>query len=228
MKNKELKNQLIEPMIDHLTGNGIDLAQNYAEIALDSFLKPSLLKDVPLVGSAMKLGQSVLTVKNLITARNYYIFISELRKDKKTDEELQEHLHELEKDPKKLQKEIEMLLVYIERYKEEEKVQYMVNVYRAYFDRSLAGINWDTTVVFFELLDRILPQDIRDLERVFTEGASSEVFNDHAGLLRLSALGLLQYFDGKEEKWGHNKKGLVKITSQGKCFYRIIKNGKAV
>lgn len=228
MKSKKLENELIEPMIEHLTGNGIDLAQDYTEIALDSFLNPGLLKDVPLLGTALKLGQSVLTVRNLIMARNYYIFISELRKNKKTDQELQKHLRELQKDPQKLRKEIEMLLIYIERYKEEEKAQYMANVYSAYFDHTLSGIDWDTTVVFFELLDRILPQDIRDFERVFAEGTSSEIFYDHSGLLRLSALGLLQYFDGKEEASGRNKNSLAQITSQGKLFYRIIKFGKAV
>lgn len=204
MKSKRIENQLILPMIKLLTENGIDLAQDYTELALDSFLDPGLLKDVPLVGTALKFGQSVLAVRNLIMARNYYIFISELRKNKKTDQQLQEHLRELEKDPEKLRKEIEMLLIYIERYQEEEKTKYMANVYCAYLDHTLSGINWDTAVVFFELLDRILPQDIHDLERVFSEGTSSEVFNDHSGLLRLSALGLLQYFNGKEEAYGHN------------------------
>lgn len=72
MKSRELENQLIEPMVEHLIGNGIDLAEDYTEIALDSFLNSDLLKDVPLVGTALKLGQSVLTVRNLIMARNYY------------------------------------------------------------------------------------------------------------------------------------------------------------
>lgn len=228
MKNKELENQLIEPMINHLTGNGIDLAQDYTEIALDSFLNYGLLKDVPLVGTAFKLGQSVLTLRNLIMARNYYIFISELRKNKKIDEELQEHLRELGKDPKKLRKEIEMLLIYIERYQEEEKAQYMANIYCAYLNHTVSGINWDTTVVFLELLDRVLLRDIHDFERVFAGETSSQVFNDHSGLLRLSALGLLQYFNGKEEPYGYNKNGLAKVTCQGKVFYRIIKQGKAI
>ena len=83
-------------MIDCLTRNSIDLVQDYTEIALDSFLQPGLLKDVPLIGTALKLGQSVLSFKNLIMARNYYIFISDLRKDKKTDVALQKHIREYE------------------------------------------------------------------------------------------------------------------------------------
>lgn len=226
MNEKSTENKLIAPMIDCLTRNSIDLVQDYTEIALDSFLQPGLLKDVPLIGTALKLGQSVLSFKNLIMARNYYIFISDLRKDKKTDVALQKHIREYERDPKKIQKELEMLLIYMERYKEEEKAQYMANIYRAYLNDSLAGINWETATAFFEILDRILLQDIYDLERVVKNGANKENFNDHSGLLRLSALGLLQYFNGKEEKYGHNKKGLARITVLGKLFYRIIRTGK--
>ena len=226
MNKKTLEKKLIAPMIDCLTGNGIDLVQDYTEIALDSFLDQGLLKDVPVIGTALKLGQSVLSVRNLIMARNYYIFISDLRKEKKTDAELQRHIREFENKPKKIQKELELLLIYMDRYKEEEKAQYMANIYRAYLNNSVAGINWETAAAFFEILDRILLQDIRDLETVVKKGANKENFSDHSSLLRLSSLGVLQYFNGKEEKYGYNKKGLAKITSHVKLFYRVIKTGK--
>ena len=226
MDNERSENELIKPMINHLIGNGIDLTKDYAEMALDSFLNPGLLKDVPFLGTVIKLGQSILTVKNLNMTRNYYIFISNLRKDKKIDAKLQEHILELEKHPKKMQQELEILLLYIEQYKEIEKVEYMVNVYWAYLNDTVAGINWETAVAFFEILNRMLPQDIYALEKVVEEGARQEVFSDHSSLLRLSALGLLQYFNGKEEEFGYHKKGLAQITSQGKSFYRVIKTRK--
>lgn len=200
MNENSLENKLIAPMIEHLTGNGIDLMQDYLEIGLDGFLSPNLLKDIPLVGTALKLGQIALTVRNLIMTRNYYVFISDLRKDRKTDIELKKHIQVLNNNPKQLQKELEILLVYLEQYKEVEKAQYMANVYRAYLNCSVGGIEWETAVAFFEILDRILPQDIRSLEQVFMKGVNKEEVNDHSSLLRLSALGLLQYFDGKEEK----------------------------
>lgn len=49
MNEKSTENKLIAPMIDCLTRNSIDLVQDYTEIALDSFLQPGLLKDVPLI-----------------------------------------------------------------------------------------------------------------------------------------------------------------------------------
>lgn len=232
MKRKKMEYQLIEPMIEHLTGDVIDLTQDYAEMALDTFLQPGMLQDVPVVGTALKLGRSILSIKDLIATRNYYVFISEMRKAAQADSMLQkrieEHLLKVENDPEKRQKEIEWLLLYIERYKEQEKAKYMANIYRAYLNNSVSGINWETATAFFEILDRLLLQDIRDLTKVFTEGKSARMFSDHSGLLRLSALGLMQYFNGKEEPYGHNKSGLVKVTMQGKVFYHVIKYGKVI
>ena len=232
MKRKKMEYQLIEPMIEHLTGDVIDLTQDYAEMALDTFLQPGMLQDVPVIGTALKLGRSILSIKDLIATRNYYVFISEMRKAAQADSILQkrieEHLLTVENDPEKRQKEIEWLLLYIERYKEQEKAKYMANIYRAYLNNPVSGINWETATAFFEILDRILIQDICDFEKVFAKGASSQVFNDNSGLLRLSALGLLQYFNGREEAYGHNKSGLAVVTSQGKLFYSIIKYGKAI
>ena len=81
---------------------------------------------------------------------------------------------------------------------------------------------------FFEILDRLLPSDIDDLKKMVIYGAEAEKFNDHSGLLRLSALGLVQYFNGKEEKYGHNKTGVAKLTVQGKAFYRVITAAKTI
>lgn len=232
MKRKKMENELIEPMIEHLTDDVIDLTQDYAEMALDMFLQPGMLQDVPVVGTALKLGRSILSIKDLIAARNYYIFISEMRKAAQVDGSLQkrieEHLSVGESDPEKREKEIEWLLLYIERYKEQEKAKYMANIYRAYLNNSVSGIDWETATTFFEILDRLLLQDIRDFKEVFTEGKSAQVFSNHSGLLRLSALGLMQYFNGKEEPYGHNKSGLVKVTMQGKVFYKVIKCGKVI
>ncbi len=102
----------------------------------------------------------------------------------------------------------------------------MANIYRCYLNNSVDGIDWNTAVVFFEILDRILLQDLWDLEKVVKNGAGKDNFNDHAGLLRLSACGLLQYSNG--EGYVDDKVKLARLTSQGKLFYRVIKNGKAI
>ena len=127
-----------------------------------------------------------------------------------------------------IKRELETLIIYLKQYKSVDKIQYMVNIYCAFLSCSIGRIQWNQVLIFFEILDRLLPSDIDDLKKMVIYGAEAEKFNDHSGLLRLSALGLVQYFNGKEEKYGHNKTGVAKLTVQGKAFYRVITAAKAI
>ena len=221
------KNFLIQ-MIAHLMDENMDLSIDYMEMGLDYFLSDGILKDIPLIGTGWKLGQNIMTIRNSITARNYWVFISELRKDKVTAEKLEKHIAQLNSNPQQAKKELEMLLIYIDRYNEVKKAQYLANIYRCFLNQSVAGIDWETATAFFEILDRILLQDLSALKTVCTYGTHKEYFNEHSSLLRLSALGLLQYFNGKEEAYGHNKIGVARLTVSGKAFYRTITTGSLI
>ena len=224
MNNRDNDNAHYESMKNGLLGSGIDMAKEYAEIALDSLLNEGILKEIPIVGTIFNLGKCGLTIKNLQFTRNYLIFLQEVRNNEKTVMELEKHIEELNNNPKQM----ETLLIYLEEYKSVDKIKYMANIYRAFLSPNILKVNWEETLIFFELLDRLLPSDIEDLKKMMTYGARATEFNDHSGLLRLSALGLLQYFNGKEEKYEHNKIGLARITAQGKAFYRVITDAKVV
>lgn len=224
MNNRDNDNAHYESMKNGLLGSGIDMAKEYAEIALDSLLNEGILKEIPIVGTIFNLGKCGLTIKNLQFTRNYLTFLQEVRNNEKTVMELEKHIEELNNNPKQM----ETLLIYLEEYKSVDKIKYMANIYRAFLSPNILKVNWEETLIFFELLDRLLPSDIEDLKKMMTYGARATEFNDHSGLLRLSALGLLQYFNGKEEKYEHNKIGLARITAQGKAFYRVITDAKVV
>lgn len=53
----------------------------------------------------------------------------------------------------------------MEQYKSVEKIQYMVNIYRVFLSYSIGRIQWNQ-VLFFEILDRLLPSDIDDLKKI--------------------------------------------------------------
>lgn len=205
---------------------GEDTVKDYGEMALDAFLDDNMLKNIPVIGTLINLGKCGMTIKNLQFAKNYYVFIQEIRNKEISKEKLDKHIEELKNNPKRMRKEMETLLIYLEQYKEIEKIKYMANIYYAFLRSGLKGIKWDQALIFFEILDRLLLCDIEDLKKIKRKGAKPGVFNDHSGLLRLSALGLLQYFNGKEEKYGHNKSGIANVTSQGEIFYRVITSGK--
>lgn len=222
-----MEKELLKPSLNNFLETSVDLSVDYAETALDYFCDTELIKNVPIIGTLIGLGKLAFSINTCNMLRNYCTFLAKVKEKNISVEALEKHKRELENNPKQMQRELEILLVYLDKYKESEKAKYMGNIYLAFLNNSPFGINWDQATIFFEILDRILISDIEDLKKMMHEGAHSKNFNDHSGLLRLSALGLIQYFNGVEETFGHNKTGLAKITSQGKLFYRVITTAKA-
>ena len=221
-------NEHYKSMCNNLLGIGVDIFKDYGEMALDFFTDDNIIKNIPIISTFINLGKCGITIRTLQFARNYCSFIEKVRNGEIPKEQLEKHINELNTNPKQMQKEIETLLIYLEQYKEINQIEYMANIYRAFLLPDIGGIDWDEVVIFFELLSRLLPRDIEDLNKIALHGARASEFNDHSGLLRLSSLGLVQYFNGKEEKYGHNKSGVAKLTGQGKLFYRVITYAKAV
>ena len=88
----------------------------------DAFLDDNMLKNIPVIGTLINLGKCGMTIKNLQFAKNYYIFIQEIRNKEISKEKLDKHIEELKNNPKRMRKEMETLLIYLEQYKEIEKL----------------------------------------------------------------------------------------------------------
>ena len=214
--------QYYDSIISGLLETAVDISIDYGEVALDYFLDDKIIKDIPIIGTLANLGKCIISIKNLQFAKNYYTFIQLIRNNKKTVEELEKHIKCLNNNPKQMKKEIDTLLIYLEEYKNSDKIQYMSNIYRAFLSPGILAIDWNQTLIYFEILGRLLPDDIETLKRIAVYGAQAKEFSDHSGALRLSALGLVQYFNGKEVNCGHNKYRIAKLTMEGKRFYRTI------
>ena len=214
--------QYYDSIISGLLETAVDISIDYGEVALDYFLDDKIIKDIPIIGTLANLGKCIISIKNLQFAKNYYTFIQLIRNNKKTVEELEKHIKCLNNNPKQMKKEIDTLLIYLEEYKNSDKIQYMSNIYRAFLSPGILAIDWNQTLIYFEILGRLLPDDIETLKRIAVYGAQAREFSDHSGALRLSALGLVQYFNGKEVNCGHNKYRIAKLTMEGKRFYRTI------
>ena len=214
--------QYYDSIISGLLETAVDTSIDYGEVALDYFLDDKIIKDIPIIGTLVNLGKCIISIKSLQFAKNYYTFIQLVRNNKKTVEELEKHIKCFNNNPKQMKKEIDTLLIYLEEYKNSDKIQYMSNIYRAFLSPEILAIDWNQTLIYFEILGRLLPDDIETLKRIAVYGAQAREFSEHSGVLRLSALGLVQYFNGKEVNCGHNKYRIAKLTMEGKRFYRTI------
>lgn len=214
--------QYYDSIISGLLETAVDSSVDYGELALDYFLDDKIIKDIPIIGTLVNLGKCIISIKSLQFAKNYYTFIQLVRNNKKTVEELEKHIKSLNNNPKQMKKEIDTLLIYLEEYKNSNKIQYMFNIYRAFLSPGIFAMDWNQTLIYFEILGRLLPDDIEALKKIAVYGAQASEFSDHSELLRLSALGLVQYFNGKEVNCGHDKHRIARLTIEGKRFYRII------
>ena len=100
---------------------GEDTGKDYREMAFDAILDDNMLKNIPVIGTLINLAKWGMTIKNLQFAKNYYVFIQEIRNKEISKEKLDKHIEELKNNPKRMRKEMETLLIYLEQYKEIKK-----------------------------------------------------------------------------------------------------------
>lgn len=163
-----------------------NIATDILEIGLDSILDDGLLKEVPILSTAVnvfKIGKSVVERHYL---KKLAAFISQLNKGI-VDEKQRDYYKNTVKDhPRKRDEELEYILIIIDRYIHADKAKKLAKLYLSYLDKE---IDWETFTKCSEILDRLLPGDYQELSLGFWPNLSDSEVSD--SLLRLVSLGLV-------------------------------------
>ncbi len=125
----EIELQPVQNLKDTMLDATIDTIEDIAEIGLDSLLNEGVIKDIPIVGALFRIGKGVSSVKDAITAKRILIFTQQLRKNNIDGNKLQKHIEKLNDDPKKFNKELEIILDYIDKQAGYIKAKILVNFY---------------------------------------------------------------------------------------------------
>lgn len=161
-----------------------ELISNVAEVGLDEILQNEFLKDIPIISTAVSIYKIGNNIHNAHLLKKYACFLDEFNRDSFENDSRDKYKQYFEESNRK--RDIEYLLILLERYIEENKARRLAKIYEAYLDK---GISWDDLRLFAETLDRFLPGDyemLREKETFQTlRGRETEV------LLRLTGLGLL-------------------------------------
>lgn len=182
--DKEAADSLKTDICFTVCEEAIDGISNLAEVGLDSIIRDGVLRDIPAISTIISFFKIGNTVHEAHLLRKYACFLDEFNHDatkRGTREKYKEYFAE-----KNRQKDIEYLLIMIERYTEGEKARWLAKAYEAYLDGFL---DWNELRVFSEVIDRFLPGDYETLR----EKDYFETFNgkETESLLRLTGLGLL-------------------------------------
>lgn len=180
------KNELAVSLGNSFSDEAHSIAIDAAEIGLDSILEDGLLKDIPFVSTVVGLYKIGKSIRERYYFDKLYKFIQALNAGASTEEEREKYRSKILEDQKIRNKEIEYLLVLIDRYIGIDKSRYLAVIYLSYLD---GNISWLDVCKYAEVIDRFLPGDFELLKSSGAFHSVRDVGTD--SLQRLIAQGLV-------------------------------------
>ena len=184
-KDENVYYDLVSAFNDSLTSEIILTATDLGEVALDSFLESGIIKDIPLLSTVVSLFKIGHSVGDAFYIKKLATFINEINRNVIEAEKLEKYKKLIHENPKKFKKDIEFILVLINRFIDSEKSKYLAKLYVAYLEEK---IDWKDFVKYSQVIDQLFNTD---LEVIFLEGVLLCKRKDSDDILRLESLGLL-------------------------------------
>lgn len=168
-----------------ISGETLSSTADLLEVGLDSIMNDGLLKDIPVLSTAVslyKIGRSLYERHYL---KKLAGFVYALNQDVIDEKKREYYRKKITDNPESRNKELEHILVLIDRYIHVNKAELLATFYLSYLDGSISWLEFSKCA---EIIDRLLPGDLEMLK----EGAKQEINDDYVSdsLLRMEGLGL--------------------------------------
>lgn len=169
-----------------LTEEVSGITGEYLELGLDALVEDGLLKDIPIVSTAV----AVYKIGKSIRERHYVAklvsFLNGINNGIVDEEKREKYRKKFATNEKFRNQELEYILILTDRYIGFDKPQMLAKLYLAYLDEI---INWMTFIKYAECIDRFLPGDQLVLDS--TEIEKAQYNDNYDAVSRLEALGLI-------------------------------------
>ena len=205
-----------ETIYDNVLNVGTDIA----EISIDALMEDGIVKDIPVIGTIYKIGKTVTAVKDIVSTKRTLVFAQQVQHQNIGKDVLQKHKEKLIDDPKKFNKELEVILDYLEKQTGYLKAKILGKFYYLYLSNRckwsdfglLADITSSVSIYDFDMLE-----DLYQKKEYTTKSHSF----DHATAKRLDRCSLIDYFNGMPilSSEGPDKQVLAQINNIGRIFY---------
>lgn len=184
----EENNYLVESFSNSIGSDIVEFTGEAIEFTIDTCSgEDSILKDVPFVGTAVKLYSIGSKVHDKHSFYKLKSFITAVNTGTGEPGELEERRKKFLSNAKFRKQELEFLLILIERYVGFEKPNMLGKLYVAYID---GIINWNELTMYAEVVDRFLPGDWELLDEYRLSLFTPESV-DIDGVQRLISMGLV-------------------------------------
>lgn len=163
-KIKESRGNIIQSVADTIINYNLDTAIDISELGIDSLLDESLLKEIPIIKTVYGLTKTGFAIREKHMLKKTLTFINQLNSDGLSSKEYNDYKEKLKNKDKSLFKELEYVLIIIDRYVELNKNAILANLYFNYIDKK---INWSQFQELSIILDNIFIEDLDELEIIY-------------------------------------------------------------
>lgn len=203
------ENMLSNALFDSIKDNALDCLSDIVEIGLDAITEDDTLKSIPVVSTAISVFNIGKSIKERYTLKKFAAFLEEIRNGTCNEEKREKYLNKFQENKRERNKELEYLLILIDRYLSTDKAIMLAKLYLAFLDDT---INWDEFCTYAETIDRFLPGDFEYLKNGLITQVSTDYIPD--SLLRLIAYGLMV----------ENEKAIKTPTTLGEIIIPVAKS----
>lgn len=177
-----------------LLAEPLDIGTDILEIGLDHWFQSEIITEVPVLGSLIRAGKTIASINDMFFIKKVLTFVKAIHDQKEIEGKWKEHREKLIHDKKLLNKEIEIILIYLDKQTHYVKSQILGSFYSLYFKKK---IDWEEFQILAEILEMVSVFDLATLRELYNERVyhQGKRYNKLA-LKRLSSSGLVDYFNG--------------------------------
>lgn len=155
---------IVESTASTIVNYNLDTAIDLSEIGLDSLLDDSILKEMPLIKTAYGVAKTGFAIREKHMLKKTLTFIKQLNDNGISNKNYIEYKEKLKNRDKFVFKELEHILIIIDRYVEVNKNKILANLYFYYIDKQ---INWEQFQELSIIVDNIFIGDLDELEIIY-------------------------------------------------------------
>lgn len=181
-----MKTDLSFSLSETISNDLMSIGESVLEAGIDTFTSEGFINEVPIISTAI----SIYKIGNSVRERHYLkklaAFVYGLQLGIQDEALRQHYIKRIQDDSNQRDRELEYILIIIDRYIQTDKTQKLASFYLSYLNEDLS---WDEFAKCAEILDRMLPGDYKELLNHKWEGVEDKQISD--SLLRLVSFGLV-------------------------------------
>lgn len=159
-----MNDEIVQSTAKTIYNYNLDTAIDIAEIGLDSFFDDSLFKDLPIAKTICGFVKTGIAIREKYFFKKTLIFINQLNNNEISNENYQQYKEKLKNNDKYLLKELEYVLIIIDRNVDYKKNIILANLYFNYIDKK---ITWEQFQELSIIVDNIFLSDLKELENIY-------------------------------------------------------------